>query len=267
MERVKRLIVGNALSSDCFEGKVLDPVGAPPYPLRTVEVGGREVPAIPMVVEDCPEGAECLDLERLVVLKDGDEIEKACRSLRCQRPWPLRWLSFKRPKLVLKIKRKRRNPIINASIKKIDFDENKVILRGGRTIEYEDLVWTAPYDYLRRLLGMEGPKALEATVIIAKAKAEFDMAFHFGKANPALAIVNSKDLGLLWILAPGTHDSLSTIKHLVRKGYIEGIESFVSHVVKYYALEEIEIKNVNFKLKGRTAEWKEMGLNEVISCA
>ena len=268
MEKVERLIIGNTLAANCFEGKVLDVTGDLPYPLRKVKIDGDILTALPMLVEECPESATCVELNEVVVLKEGNILSKACNGLACQKPWPLRWLEQKDKMLVTSLDLKMRNAMFHAMIKTIDLDNRRVTLRGGRAIDYEELVWTAPFPELSKLLGIKGPKSVEATIIVAKAKTNFDLGFHFGKNNPAIAIISYKRREIVWILAPGTHDASSVLKHLSKRGHVEGVKAFASYSIRYYALEDVPIREVKgVILKGRTAEWREMSLNEVMKCA
>lgn len=268
MLKVEKLIVGNTISSYCEDGLVLDPVASPPYPLRKFRLFDEEYPMIPMILEDCPEGAECIELHDVNELKDGDPLRKACPSFECQTPWPLRWQTFNRLMLVKNLKVKKTRNIVNASIKSLQLEENRIVLRGGRYIEYEELIWTSPYPYLSKLLGYGNkPRSLEATIAIAQTDMKSGVSYHFSPANPFLVIIKVPNTNLTWMLGPGTFDPLSALKHLRKKGYLESYKLLHYNVVNYYALEDTSIDNVRgVRLLGRTAEWREYSLNDLIEC-
>ena len=265
MRRVERLIVGRTLASNCFDGVVLDTSGSTPYPLTKVNVDGKNIMALPIIVERCPRDAMCSELKEITILKEGDELKKACGGMSCQTPWPLRWKRFKKMLLVNNISIEMKNPTIIGSIKRLDLERKELLLRGGRKIEFAELVWTAPYDTLSSHLKLRKPRALEATVTVVKGRAEWDVAYHFGKNNPVLSMVRYGDI--IWALAPGSVDPRAMISHAVRKGYLKEVSSFVSFTVRYYALsnEDIVVPE-ELTLKGRAAQWKEMSLEDLLKC-
>ncbi len=257
------LIVGNTLAARCYEGEAIDPVHSEPYPLRRIKLGDKELPLIPMVVERCPSGASCKELGEPVVLKPGSH-EKACKGLpNCQEPWPRKWKDMERRFLVLDLKVKRKINVVPARIKAIR--ENKLILSGWRVLEFDELVWTAPYPYLASLLDLPSPKSLEATLAIFKAEADWELAYHLGDANPFYAMIRVWDY--VWAIGPGSFDAYGAVKHLERKGYLKFKGNLVYYTINYYAMEDVEVRAPEgIKLFGRTAEWKEKSLEELLEC-
>ncbi|NPA85616.1 MAG: hypothetical protein GXO07_06430 [Crenarchaeota archaeon] len=256
-----RIIVGNTLAARCFDGIVIDPVHADPYPLRKIRVGDKNVPMMPIIVERCPERTTCVELKGdEVILKDGSHA-KACKGFKCQDPWPKRWTRFQRKYLVTNISIEKAANILPAGIKSLK--EGKLLLSGWKTVEFDELIWTAPYDALARLLGAPSPRSLEATVAVFEASADWSIAYHLGNSNPFYAVVKLQNIA--WALGPGTFDVISALKHLERKGYLKVKRYLASFTINYYALEEAEVRAPEWiKLFGRTAEWRERSLEELL---
>ena len=253
------LIVGNTLASACFEGKVIDPVNSEPYPHKRIRFSGTDLPLVPIMLDKCPEGWECHEIRAVKVLKEGTH-EKACKG--CQDPWPKRWSEMERKFLVLKAKLPS-NEVLPLKIKKLD--EGYLVLSNWKKLEFDELVWTAPYDYLAELLGLPKPKRFEATLTIMEGEAEWDLAYHLGSANPFYALVRKGNI--IWALGAGSFDPLSAIRHLIRKGYISKVSRYVSFNINYYAMDWTKPSPPSWvRLAGRTAEWKEMGLLEELEC-
>ncbi len=265
MQRVERLIVGHTLASYCVDGLTLDPIGLPPYPLRRF----GEVPVIPMLVEECPEKASCVEISNVEVVKEGNGLKKACGPIKkCQEPWPIRWLNMDRRLLIVDIDVKPRNKILVGSIKQLDLARRNVTLRGGRTIAYEELVWTAPYPYLARLLNIKEPKSAEATIAIAKVESEWELMFHFGRANPFIAAVKDPRSGIAWFVATGYVDAGAALNHLKKKGHVDNFELLVSLNIRHFVLEAMEVEvPKGVRLLGRTGAWKETSVGELLKCA
>lgn len=253
------LIVGNTLAASCFEGKVIDPVNTEPYPLKRITFSGKDLPLVPILLERCPAGWECEKVERVKVLKEGSH-EKACKG--CQDPWPKRWASME-DKYFVKRAKLPSNEVMPLKIKRLE--RGKIVLSNWKVLEFDELVWTAPYDYLAELLGLRKPKRFEATLVIMEGEAEWDLAYHLGSANPFYALVRVGEI--IWAIGPGSFDPLSAIRHLVRKGYLNKVSKYLSFTITYYAMDTSEPSAPEWvKLAGRTAEWKEMGLLEELEC-
>ncbi|ABU81252.1 hypothetical protein [Ignicoccus hospitalis] len=255
------VVVGNTMAARCVGGTVIDPVQSEPYPLRKARVGGKEVPMIPMLVPQCPDPLVCVEVKGdPVVLKDGSH-GKACGDLRCQAPWPLRWKDMEKRYLVLGIKS--RGAEVNIVPGRVKWLKEGKLKVGWKVIEFERLIWTAPYPYLASLLGLPSPKWKEATVALFSSEAEWSLAYHLADSNPFYSILRVGEV--TWALGPGTFDALSAVKHLERKGYLKLKGNIVSYVIDYYALEEYEPSPPKWvELLGRTAEWKEKSLIETI---
>ncbi len=183
-----RVVVGHTLASYCFPNSlVIDPIGLPPYPLRRVELKGNSFTLVPILVKECPQGAECARLRVAGILKRGDPRRKACKGLKCQDPWPLRWLERDEWFLVRELELERKGLRVSVSrVKGIDLSEGKLKLSGSKVVHFDELVWTAPYPALAKLLGLAEPKRLAATVSFAEAECEDGIYFHFGEGNPVI---------------------------------------------------------------------------------
>ncbi len=253
------LIVGNTLAASCFEGRIIDPVNSEPYPLKRITFSGTDLPLIPIVLEKCPEGWDCTKLEKVKVLKEGSR-EKACSS--CQDPWPKRWVSMDNRYFVKRAKLPSKG-VMPLKIKRLE--KGRLVLSNWKVLEFDEIIWTAPYDYLAELLGLKKPKRFEATLTIMEGEAEWDLAYHLGSANPFYALV--KVGNIIWAIGPGSFNPLSAVRHLVKKGYLEKVSKYVSFTITYYAMDESVPKAPEWvKLAGRTAEWREMGLLEELEC-
>ncbi|ALU12253.1 hypothetical protein EYM_01825 [Ignicoccus islandicus DSM 13165] len=267
MEKV-RVVIGHTLASYCFPNSiVIDPVGLPPLPLRKVEIGDKELPLVPILVERCPPESECVELQVEGVVKEGDAEEKACGNFNCQKPWPLRWLERDKWYLVTRLKVEPKNlRLLNSKLKRIDLEEGKVYLSGLRQLEFEELVWTAPYPVLSKLLNLKEPRRLKATVSIAQGRCNNGIYFHFGKGNPILSFICLN--GTVISVAPGAVDGRNALERLVKKGYLKEVSRATSYLIDYYALEDVRVERIEgIELYGRTAQWKEMGLEDVMKCA